>query len=119
MLKQVARDLTQSIRGTDISCRAGGDEFLLFLEYKTDIERSIDRIFKSLCGQYEQFKISVSMGVALGEDTGLSYEAMFRAADAALYSVKRSGRGKYCFYDQSLKHLLDGEFDSSVGTIDS
>lgn len=118
VLKYVAQELIGSIRGTDISCRVGGDEFLLFLEYKTDIEKTIDRIFHSLCGKYEQFRISVSMGVALGEVTGLSYDEMFHAADAALYSVKRSGRGEYCFYDESLKNLLDADFSTSIGEID-
>ena len=87
--------------------RAGGDEFMLFLEYNTEIEKTIDRVFHNLCGKYENFQIAVTMGVALGENVGLSYEALFHAADAALYAAKRAGRGRYRFYDDSLQTLLD------------
>ncbi len=107
VLQWVAKSLCRSVRGTDISCRAGGDEFMLFLEYNTDIEKTIDRVFRNLCGKYENFQIAVTMGVALGEDVGLSYETLFHAADAALYAAKRAGRGRYRFYDDSLQTLLD------------
>ena len=114
VLIQVAQRLRRSIRGTDISCRAGGDEFMLFLEYKTEIEKTIDRIFHSLCGPFEGFNVSVSMGVALGETVGLDYENLFHAADLALYSVKQAGKGLYRFYDRSMKGTL-----SAITAIDT
>ena len=98
VLLQISQKLTGCTRATDISCRLGGDEFLLFLEYKTDIEKTINRIFNELCSPCEQFDISVSMGIALAQDVGLSYDALFHAADDALYDAKRAGRGQYVFY---------------------
>lgn len=106
VLKFVAENLRRCVRGSDICCRIGGDEFFVFLEYKTDIEKTVGRIFHSLCGHYRQFQVSLTMGVALGEDVGLSYENLFQAADAAMYAAKRAGRGRYRFYDESLKDLL-------------
>ncbi len=106
VLKTVAGRLVHSVRSSDIVCRAGGDEFLLFLEYNTDLERTIDRIFHSLCGPLDDYHISVTMGVARCEDAGQSYEAMFRAADSALYAAKRAGKGRYCFYDGSMRDVL-------------
>lgn len=98
VLLQISQKLTGCTRATDISCRLGGDEFLLFLEYKTDIEKTINRIFNELCSPCGQFDISVSMGIALAQDVGLSYDALFHAADDALYDAKRAGRGQYVFY---------------------
>ena len=49
----------------DIAARVGGDEFLIFLEYKDDVDAVLSRIFQSLCGRFEQFPLSVSMGAAL------------------------------------------------------
>ncbi|MCH5315969.1 MAG: diguanylate cyclase [Eubacterium sp.] len=98
VLLQISQKLTGCTRATDISCRLGGDEFLLFLEYKTDIEKTINRIFNELCSPCGQFDISVSMGIALAQDVGLSYDALFHAADDALYNAKRAGRGQYVFY---------------------
>lgn len=107
VLIHVSNLLRQSIRGGDIAARAGGDEFLIFLEYKdNDIEGIISRIFESLESQYEDFQISISMGVAQTSVVGVNYDALFHAADQALYTAKRSGRGRFCFYDDSMHDML-------------
>ena len=49
------------------------------------------------------------MGVALSETVGRSYESMYRAADAALYASKRSGKKQIHFYDPSMKNILDAD----------
>ena len=106
VLKYLAQKLHQSVRGGDIVARVGGDEFLIFLEYKEEAETAIQRIFTSLEGTYEDFQISVSMGVARTDMVGTNYDKMFHAADQALYSVKRSGRGQYRFYDDTMQEML-------------
>ena len=106
VLKTVAERLVRSVRASDIACRAGGDEFLLFLEYNTDLEKTVDRIFHALCGPLDGYDISVTMGVALADTVGASYDALFRAADSALYTAKRAGRGRYCFYTDSMRDTL-------------
>ncbi len=94
------------MRGGDIVARVGGDEFLIFLEYKTDPEAAIRRIFNALTGEYEGFSISLSMGVAQTDRVGMDYDALFHAADNALYAVKRGGRGQYLFYDETMRDTL-------------
>ncbi|MCI8689699.1 MAG: diguanylate cyclase [Oscillibacter sp.] len=106
VLMYVAEKLRQSIRGGDIAARVGGDEFLIFLEYKEDVEAIVSRIFHSLCGVYEGFAISISMGVARTEVVGGNYDDLFHAADQALYTVKRSGRGQFRFYDKTMHNML-------------
>ena len=113
VLVHLADKLRQCIRGGDIAARVGGDEFLIFLEYKDDIETVISRIFQSLCGQFEHFPLSISMGVALTSAIPGGYDALFHAADAALYTVKRGGRGQYRFYDETMRSTL-----SSISPID-
>lgn len=106
VLIHLAEKLRQCIRGGDIAARVGGDEFLIFLEYKDDVDAVISRIFQSLGGQFEQFPLSVSMGAALTDTVSSEYDQLFHAADAALYTVKRSGRGHYRFYDDSMRETL-------------
>ena len=106
VLVHLAEKLRQCIRGGDIAARVGGDEFLIFLEYKDDVDAVLSRIFQSLCGRFEQFPISVSMGAALTATVPGGYDALFHAADAALYTVKRGGRGQYRFYDESMRDTL-------------
>ena len=113
VLIHLADKLRQSIRGGDIAARAGGDEFLIFLECKEAVEPAVQRIHSALIGQFENFPISVSMGVATVEAVGADYETLFKAADKALYTVKRSGRGYFRFYDDSIEETL-----SSISPID-
>ncbi len=125
VLTYVAEKLRQSIRGGDIAARVGGDEFLIFLEHKGDVEPVVSRIFESLCGTYEDFTISVSMGIAPTALVGCDYDTLFHAADQALYTVKRGGRGRYRFYDETMKQMLsvispidDGGGDAETASAD-
>ena len=106
VLLHMAEKLRGCIRSGDIAARVGGDEFLIALEYKGDIRMGIKRIFSSLIGQFEDFTISVSMGVAETDLVGREFDTLFHAADQALYAAKRAGRGQYCFYDTSMKAML-------------
>lgn len=106
VLKYLAQKLHQSVRGGDIVARVGGDEFLIFLEYRDAFEMAVDRIFHYLEGEYEGFKMSVSMGIAKTGGGICDYETLFHCADQALYAAKRAGRGQYKFYDDSMRHTL-------------
>ena len=115
VLKHLADLLRSSTRGGDIAARVGGDEFIIFLEYKNDLEPAVKRIYGKLAGErYKDFAFSVSMGVAMTEIVGTDYDALFHAADQTLYTVKQSGRGHYRFYSEEMEQAL-----SAVGPIDS
>lgn len=102
VLKHVAEQIKRGVRGNDIVARVGGDEFLVFLRYHTEIESVIQRIFNGLLGNFEDVAISVSMGVALSPMLGNRYDTLFQAADKALYAAKRTGRGRLMYYDESM-----------------
>lgn len=102
VLKHTAEKLRQNTRRGDIVARVGGDEFLIFIEYKTNAEQVINRIFNAIIGQLEEFPLSLSMGVASTKGEGYDYDRLFMAADQALYTVKRAGGGQYRFYDDSM-----------------
>lgn len=106
LLKFMSGKLRQCIREGDLAARVGGDEFLIFLEYKGGLEQVIDRIFHSLLGEYNGFMISVSMGIAKSGPMADSYDMLLHGADRALYFAKTTGRGQYCFYDASMKDMF-------------
>jgi len=117
VLKFISNRMRHSIRGGDIAARVGGDEFLIFLEYKDDLESTIAGIYSRLAGgSYEDFSISVSMGVASTELVAEDYETLFRCADEALYVVKNSGKGHYSYYHEEHAHV--GGDISAVSPID-
>lgn len=106
VLREVSRRAEHSVRGADIAARIGGDEFLLFLECSVDPHPIIDRIFHSLCGDFEGYTISVSMGIVCSVGEEAEYGELFRMADQALYAAKRAGRFQYRFYDPCMVGVL-------------
>ena len=118
VLKFLAERMRHSIRGGDIAARVGGDEFLIFLEYKDDLEGAIEGIYSRVSGGvYKDFAISVSMGVASTQEAGCDYDSLFRCADQALYVVKHSGeKGHYNYYHK--ENAIDTA-TSAVSPIDA
>lgn len=108
VLANVAHRIQSNVRQSDISARIGGDEFLIFMEYKDHLEQMIERIFRSLNGSYQGYDITVSMGIACFPNDGSDYLTLFHHADQALYAAKRRGRRQYCLYDDSMQDLLTG-----------
>jgi len=89
-LVRFASRLTDSIRAPDYAYRIGGDEFALILVEATDAEaRSvIERVSAAMAGGDPV--LHASFGVAVFDQQGSS-DDLFRRADEAMYSAKRSG----------------------------
>ena len=108
VLRHIASLIKRNIRSTDVAARMGGDEFIIFMEYKKSAEPQVKRIFNSLNCKFKSFPIKVSMGVACVSDGLDDYDTLFDMADKAAYSIKRNGKNAYCFYDDSMKNLTTG-----------
>ena len=106
MLAFEANRLHMSVRSGDIVARVGGDEFMIFLEYKETDTPAIQRIFRCLNCEYENLPIRISMGVARTSEVGTDYEALFRAAGQALYSAKSLGGHQISYYHEGMKDML-------------
>ena len=106
VLEEIANRIRENIRSTDIGVRMGGDEFIIFMEYKDSAEPQIKRIFEHLTVKFRQFDVGVSMGVACAENFDGDYETLFNMADAAMYTVKRNGKNSYCFYNDEMRDCL-------------
>lgn len=99
LLQAVAAAMHDSLRGMDVPCRWGGDEFSVLLQ-DMDVEAGT-RIAGRLCAavQNHAFQIndtvivpSASVGVAAHPACGAQTPAeLVELADRALYAVKKSG----------------------------
>ena len=104
LLRDVAAYLLRHVRGNDIVCRYGGDEFILILPTAT-MKFSRQR-GEALCqgiaeldvGNYGKLSqpLSLSIGVAVFPEHGDTLQGVFEAADTALYAAKQSGRSRVC-----------------------
>ena len=116
VLKEVAKRILKNIKEEDIASRIGGDEFLVFFSYdeNSDIKLLVKQLFQSICGKFEEFSISICMGVSIYPENGRNYELLFQQADKALYTAKERGRQQYCFYS-----IFMQENSSVISSIDS
>lgn len=102
VLHQLSLLLQSLIRTEDVSCRFGGEEFILIMpEANLEVTaQRADLILKSVRDMQVNFHgqlldgITLSMGVAVFPDHGATAEEIIRKADAALYHAKHSGRNR-------------------------
>jgi diguanylate cyclase (GGDEF)-like protein/PAS domain S-box-containing protein len=97
VLAGTARALRESLRGTDLVARFGGEEFCVVL-LDVDAKRARE-IAEKLRGAVKRLDgprpLTISLGVASSETLGaLKPEAMIGAADKALYRAKENGRDR-------------------------
>ena len=107
ILQEVGRLLKELVRGDDIPCRYGGDEFLVVLPDAS--QQVTTRRAELLCDDVRHFSISfegrlleaisISLGVSIFPTHGTSSAVLLRAADEALYRAKRAGRGRVVVAD--------------------
>jgi diguanylate cyclase (GGDEF)-like protein len=101
VLTAVATRVRAQLREDDLVARLGGDEFAVLLSplHKTeDAERIADKILTSMelpipLPGNTQVLTSLSIGIAVYPDHGLTPGALLHAADAAMYQAKRVSRG--------------------------
>ncbi|MEZ5144283.1 MAG: GGDEF domain-containing protein [Acidimicrobiales bacterium] len=101
LLEIVAHRLQGSVRSGDLIARLGGDEFAVVCPGIADAGEAGDLADRLIAAVEEpvvvgalRLAVGASVGIALGQ-AGEDPDAVLHRADAALYAVKRSGRGAW------------------------
>lgn len=111
VLSELSDNLRKIFREHDIVGRIGGDEFLVFAE-GLHSESIMIKKAKSICRAFlrtyaneknEDYTVSSSVGIAVFPKDGKTFEALFKYADAALYTRKAQGKNGYSFYNENLE----------------
>ncbi|HEV7518813.1 MAG TPA: sensor domain-containing diguanylate cyclase [Thermoanaerobaculia bacterium] len=100
-LQEVARRLRAAVRPYDAIGRYGGEEFLIVLSScGTDAASKIGEKIRSRVGLAPielatvRLPVTMSLGIAASDATGMDPLALIAAADAALYRAKAAGRDR-------------------------
>jgi diguanylate cyclase (GGDEF)-like protein len=108
VLRALGAFLKKHVRGSDIACRYGGEEFLLVLspsaaegarQRAEKIREDARHLSLSHAGA-DLGAITLSLGIALFPDHGAEGAAVVKAADLALYEAKRSGRNRVVMFEK-------------------
>jgi diguanylate cyclase (GGDEF)-like protein len=99
VLRQLGQMLRDKLRKSDISCRYGGDEFVLVLPDSSlaDTEQRLEQIralvkeLRTQTGAPRRDMITISAGIASAPEHGSTAAELFQAADKAMYAAKHAG----------------------------
>jgi diguanylate cyclase (GGDEF)-like protein len=100
LLRALGTFLLNNVRGEDVACRYGGEEFTLILPTASledtharaeELRASINHLQAMHIDQWIGH-ITISLGAACFPQHGTTGDALIRAADRALYQAKMAGR---------------------------
>ncbi len=103
VLREFAGRLRKNVRGIDLACRMGGEEFVVVMPDTEGLiaEKVAERIRAQIAdtpflvgGGKGSITVTVSVGVAAMMREADSVEAMLKRADLALYEAKNGGRNR-------------------------
>lgn len=102
ILRAIGGTLKSSVRGSDIVCRYGGEEFVVVF-FDTDTLSALPRLAQ-ICETIKDTEyvcrglplpgVTLSVGVAQYPVHGRTVDGLIRAADHTLYAAKKAGRDR-------------------------
>ncbi len=108
ILKEVARRLRHIFPGQSLVCRQGGDEFIILSKKvrKQSLIIAAQKLLNEISRPYKvknyQFSIGASIGICRYPNDGKSFDALFSAADTAMYKAK-SKKNNFFIFTNSLR----------------
>ncbi len=107
LLIQIAARLKSELRMEDTVARFGGDEFAVLQAGGAEENGAANlarRLLRSVSGTYSiddiALDVTVSIGIAACQAQNVGVDELMRKADTALYQAKRSGRNRFCQFEE-------------------
>jgi two-component system cell cycle response regulator len=103
VLREFASRLRKNVRGIDLACRMGGEEFVIVMpDTEGDIAEKVAERIRAQIAQTpfavgpdgKTIDVTVSVGVSTLRHAGDTADAMMKRADVALYEAKTGGRNR-------------------------
>jgi two-component system cell cycle response regulator len=103
VLREFAGRISANVRGIDLACRYGGEEFVVVMP-DTDmafaytvaerLRKSVEEAAFAISREPHKLNITISIGIAGSEGNVDSADKLLHRADQALYRAKREGRNR-------------------------
>ncbi|MCM2292194.1 PleD family two-component system response regulator [Allorhizobium sp. BGMRC 0089] len=103
VLREFAARIRSAVRGADLACRYGGEEFVVVMpdtqaEVAGKVAERLREIIEQdpfLLSSGKRLPMTASIGIAtVTDENSLSQEQLLRQADQALYQAKKEGRNR-------------------------
>jgi diguanylate cyclase (GGDEF)-like protein/PAS domain S-box-containing protein len=114
LLVEFAHRMAEHLNDTDTLSRQGGDEFVLLACGARELSEIADLAQRIIQVCAEPFvvgghtlSLSVSIGVSVFPDDGLSFGELAKNADTAMYIAKQAGRNRFHFFAQEYGRQAD------------
>lgn len=107
---------------SDVLCRFGGDEFVIFMKNFTLVS-NVEDVCNQLMSIFnnprkikdKMIYSSASIGITMFPDDADCYETLLRQADAAMYKAKGNGKNRYQFFNNEISKELDRNYNIEKG----
>lgn len=110
LLQQIAVQLKQSLRATDVVARLGGDEFVILIEEVSDpnqvalvANKILTTITKPITLVGQKFRITASIGICIYPKDAEDEQSLIKNSDKAMYLAKEEGKNNYQFYSKEIQ----------------
>lgn len=118
LLKDVSDRMLSCIASDDILARNGGDEFLILknrFDTVDDLENFASQLVNIVHHPFilndETAVVSMSVGIAVFPNNGLTVSELIKNADIAMYNAKNSGKNSYRFFDSYMEDDVNRKND--------
>jgi diguanylate cyclase (GGDEF)-like protein len=131
VIQEVARKLQDCVRGTDLLCRWGGEEFCVVVvglgpveaaEFAERIRMRIERECGAAVRELPGLRVTASVGGQVLSRGVATVAELIEQADQALYRAKRSGRNRVVVPDAAIHHAAPpgiDEVDADSGCLNA
>ena len=109
VIVECADRLRTIFRKSDILCRFGGDEYVVFLKNVPSqtfvLEKAkelVEYLNFNLSHEGKNCHVSLSVGISFFPEHGQNYDQLYEKADQALYYSKRTGKKRSMIYDDEI-----------------
>ena len=118
LLKDISDRMLSCIASDDILARNGGDEFLILknrFDTVDDLENFASQLVNVVHHPFilndETAVVSMSVGIAVFPNNGLTVSELIKNADIAMYNAKNSGKNSYRFFDSYMEDDVNRKND--------